>query len=102
MSLSNFNPDSKAFKKIQKEAEKASKQNIEKETARREAVNKARIQRAGDIKRGELIQDTATATKRKQFAEHNHGTRTPVGDSLPRGPRGGHTYGQVGQRKRVA
>jgi len=80
-----FSP--KAVKAAKRESEIFS----HKEEERKKEVARATKQRQEDWQRQQLINEASSFTNqdKKQTVTHNRGKKTPAGDSLPHGPRGG-------------
>lgn len=93
-SMETFGFKPKEILKIQKQAELAAQENLK----RKDFWNKE-IKTVNEQKQAEsLMTEGATySNSDKKFlkeSEHKHGTRTPVGNTLKHGPRGGQLYGQ--------
>jgi hypothetical protein len=86
------NLESKAIRKMQAEAAEASVKNVREEEARRADVRKTYEMEKEKKELSNLMFDGQTFTSRNEIARQVHASRTPAGDGLEKGPRGGKLF----------
>jgi len=89
----------KLIKKAQSEAKIASKENMDEKEKRREKARQEIEEREEQFRRETLMSEGATFSKKREIAPQVRSSRTPAGDSLKHGPRGGRIGSGRGLKK---